>query len=477
MNRTYNSGDRQLCEARSRRANAAARSVRRWDLDELYPDAGKDMPAPVTSEDPEEVTGHTSDEGSGDDPLTVYLHQMGAIPRLTRVEELDMARRLETARQRYRRAALWNWTVLARVADTFVRIEAGEVPLDRSVDVLPSTGLTAEAIRRRLPRHLKALRGLLAEAEARRQTPARSRTARAAQHRLDRQRLRQAVELAEKLSPRTELLDLWTEELRQTAPAGTRSLLRVQEGRREAYRKLRRALAEANLRLVVSIAKKYRNRGLAFADLIQEGNGALMRAVDKFDHGLGFKFGTYATWWIRQGIQRALADHGHTVRLPTHQVQVLRHLEQVRGELTTRHGREPTREEIAAAMGISPKEVRLLYAAGRQPVSLQDSFTGGAQERPLQEVLTDTVESDPGLHVDHNLLRERLDEVLRCLPPRDREVLELRFGLVDGRPRSLDEVARVYAITRERVRQIEARGLEKLRQPERIDRLTGFVDE
>ena len=433
---------------------------------ELLPDVGAHEPEVAVA----------GDESSGEDALTVYLHEMGAIPRLTRDEELVMAERLESARRRYRRAALWSWNVLARAADTFERIRDGEVPLERSVDLLPSQGLTVEAIRANLPGHLSSLYALLDEAELLRQRPAAGTVrGQGRQRRAAWRLLRRAVALAEELSPRTELLDEWTEEERHGRAAD--ALTRIRRRRRTVYLDVRRELAEANLRLVVSIAKKYRNRGLAFADLIQEGNSALMRAVDKFDYRLGFKFGTYATWWIRQGIQRALADHAHTVRLPTHQVQVLRNLEQVRGELTTRHGREPTREEIAAALGISPKEARLLYAAGRQPVSLQDSFTGGENEKALQEVLTDAASNDPGLLVDQNLLRERIAEVLKCLPPRDREVIEMRFGLRDGRTHSLDEVARVYGITRERVRQIEGRGLDKLRQPDRRERLAGFVEE
>jgi RNA polymerase primary sigma factor len=200
-----------------------------------------------------------------------------------------------------------------------------------------------------------------------------------------------------------------------------------------------------------------------------------MRAVDKYEHRLGFKFGTYATWWIRQGITRALADHARTVRVPCHQVGMLAAIERVRGELSVQHGREPSVEEIAAVLGLTPEDARSLRVVGRHPMSLHDPI-GGDGERALEDFLNDPSATNPGHTVDQHLLRERMAEVLRSLAPREREVIELRFGLHDGHPRTLDEVAKVYGITRERIRQIEARGLLKLRQPARSQRLAEFAD-
>src|SRR4029077_14674007 len=193
-------------------------------------------------------------------------------------------------------------------------------------------------------------------------------------------------------------------------------LLAVIRGRHIKYQQARRELAEGNLRLVVAIAKRYRGRGLAFADLIQEGNRGLMRAVDKFEHRLGFKFGTYATWWIRQGITRALADHARTVRVPCHQVGMLAAIERVRGELSVRHGREPSVEEIAAVLGLTPEDARSLRVVGRHPMSLHDR-TGGDGERALEDFLNDPSAANPGHTVDQHLLRERMAEVLRSLAP------------------------------------------------------------
>jgi len=200
-----------------------------------------------------------------------------------------------------------------------------------------------------------------------------------------------------------------------------------------------------------------------------------MRAVDKYEHRRGFKFGTYATWWIRQGVQRALADHARTVRVPCHQIGLMAKMERKKNELTGATGREPSSEELAIALGVKTEETKSLRNVGKQPISLHEPI-GGDGERAIEDFLSDGVEPNPGEHVDARLLRERITEVLRSLAPREREVIELRFGLRDGTPRTLDEVAKQYGITRERIRQIEARGILKLRQPTRAVRLEGFAD-
>ncbi|MFN5330855.1 MAG: RNA polymerase sigma factor RpoD/SigA, partial [Planctomycetota bacterium] len=330
-----------------------------------------------------------------------------------------------------------------------------------------------------------------------------------------RRKLIKAVILVEELSPRIDMLDRWTDEfiirsaqirdlevasdmtgrsvvdrdrrtkavkelrdllLDMRVPAErAASLAAVTLKRRRDYQRARKDLAEGNLRLVVSIAKRYRSRGLPFSDLIQEGNRGLMRAVDKYEHRLGYKFGTYATWWIRQGITRALADHARTIRVPCHQVGTLAAVERIRGELSAKEGREPTVEDIAAVLGVSAEETHSLRVVARHPVSLHEPM-GGDGERALEDFLDDPSATNPGMAVDQHLLRDRIAEVLRSLTPREREVIELRFGLRDGQPRTLEEVARTYGITRERIRQIEARGLLKLRQPVRSQRLVEFAE-
>lgn len=452
-----------------------------------------------------------------DDALGLYLRQMGAIPLLNREQELALAQRLETARNRYRHAALCSWKVIARVVETFERVQSGQLAVDPTIDVVTSLGLSRKEILARMPFNLRTLNHLTAAAakDFRLLLRTSSPTARQRLRRELGRRVRKAATLVEELSPRIDLLERWTELLRlqsqaltevaRKIEAGGRSaaernqrtkwikelrnemlqmlatpeelerLVRVIERRRLLYQKARRELAEGNLRLVVSIAKRYRSRGLSFADLIQEGNRGLMRAVDKYEHRLGFKFGTYATWWIRQGITRALADHARTVRVPCHQVGTLAAIERVRGELSVQQGREPTVEEIAEVLGVTPEETRSLRMVGRHPVSLHEPL-GGDGERALEDFLRDPSANSPGQMADQHLLRERISEVLRSLAPREREVIELRFGLRDGHSRTLDEVAKMYGITRERIRQIEARGLLKLRQPLRSQRLAEFAD-
>jgi RNA polymerase primary sigma factor len=455
----------------------------------------------------EEIGGATaSGQGGGaDDILGLYLRQMGAIPLLNREQELDLSRGLERRRRRYRRAALWNWDAIARVVDLYEQVAAGAVSLERTVELAPSLGVSCESIRTRLPGHLRRLRQLLDEATADFEaTPAGVKpTAAARLARRNRGRLREAVRLAEELAPRTDLLEEWTEELRRQSrrfsacardeqgahadevKAARHRHLRTAEDlarlaqilqrRRGLYQEVRRELAQANLRLVVSIAKRYRGRGLPFSDLIQEGNSGLMRAVDKYDHRLGFKFGTYATWWIRQGVTRALADSARMVRVPCHQAATLSLIEQVRGELTLRLGREPADEDMAAALSMSVEDLRVFTAVGRQPVSIHEAY-GEDGEESWASFLPDETTASPGESADRLLLKERVAEVLRCLPPRDRDVLELRFGLRDGQSRTLEEVARVLGVTRERVRQIESRALVKLRAPERSHQLAGFAE-
>jgi RNA polymerase primary sigma factor len=409
------------------------------------------VPAETETPHPEEDHG-----GGGDKALGLYLSQMGSIPLLDRQEELDLAQRLDAAGRRYRHAALWNWDVLALLLHTFEAIRAGQAPLERNIDVVPGLGLTADRIRARLGRLLGRLRKLL-------------------EVRGDKRDLRHAVKLAEQLSPRMDLLQRWVEEVECRNPASNRvkRWAKVVAGRRSVYQRARSALAEANLRLVVSIAKRYRGRGIAFADLIQEGNSGLMRAVDKYDHRLGFKFGTYATWWIRQGITRALHDHARLVRVPCHHAATLASLERVREELMVLLGREPTIAEMAKAADMKPADVESLRTVARHPLSLDEDF--GDDNNTLQDCLHDSGAADPALVADQHLLRDRINEVLRSLAPRDREVIELRYGLKDGHARTLDEVATLLGVTRERVRQIEARGLLRLRQPERSDRLAGFT--
>ena len=248
--------------------------------------------------------------------------------------------------------------------------------------------------------------------------------------------------------------------------------LRIQEGDTEA----KQELAEANLRLVVSIAKRYGGRGMQFLDLIQEGNMGLMKAVEKFDHTKGFKFSTYATWWIRQAITRAIADQARTIRIPVHMVETINKLVRVQRQLLQDLGREPTPEEIGAEMDLPTEKVREILKIAQEPVSLETPI-GEEDDSHLGDFIEDDNATSPADHTAYALLKEQLDEVLEQLTDREENVLRLRFGLdKNGEIRTLEQVGQVFGVTRERIRQIEAKALRKLRHPSRSKQLKDFLD-
>jgi RNA polymerase primary sigma factor len=455
-------------------------------------------------------------QGSSD-PIRMYLSQMANIPLLTRDEEIRLAKKIELTRKRFRRNLLRSFAALEATVKTLERVHSGELPFDRTIKVSLTERLTKEQIQARMPHNLPLLRQLMtaqqqdfavltskgATAEAK--TPARVRYLRRREkmlilveelslrtrrvqplirqleetsHRMDELRreiaeLRQTGAPADKIaSVRHELREIMKRTLE--SPASLRRRSQLLRGQFREFENVKRELSSGNLRLVVSIAKKYRNRGLSFLDLIQEGNTGLMRAVDKYEYRRGFKFSTYATWWIRQAITRAIADQARTIRIPVHMIDVLMRLRNAAKKLLQEMGREPTTEETAAAAGITLEETERVLDIGRHPISL-DRPIGEGEDGCFGEFVQDTGTEAPHKLANNGLLRERIEELLKTLTFREREIIRLRYGLADGYSYTLEEVGRIFKVTRERVRQIEAKAVAKLQNPVRSRYLEPFV--
>ena len=276
------------------------------------------------------------------------------------------------------------------------------------------------------------------------------------------------------LAKRIERGVLATEELEKGGDIASAKLAELRYDKRDGLA-AKRHLVEANLRLVVSIAKRYVGRGMAFLDLIQEGNLGLIRAVEKFDYAKGFKFSTYATWWIRQAITRAIADQARTIRIPVHMVETINKLVRIQRQLLQDLGREPTAEEIAEQMEVTPEKVREIQKISQEPVSLETPV-GEEEDSHLGDFIEDSDAVVPLERASFRLLQEQLETVLHTLSEREKSVIEMRFGLKDGQPRTLEEVGKTFGVTRERIRQIESKTLSKLRHPSRSQKLRDYLE-
>ncbi|HEV3446588.1 MAG TPA: RNA polymerase sigma factor RpoD [Gemmataceae bacterium] len=453
-----------------------------------------------------------------DDPVRMYLTQMGSIPLLKREEEIALAKKIEVTRKRFRRKVLECDGALRQVVDTLKRVHIGELPFDRTVKVSLTENLEKDKILQRMPHNLKTLEFLLEQNDRDFEQivdPRVSEDDKRGLRRTLRLRRRKAVTLVEELSIRTQKVQPLMKKLEQISlrmnelvrdiedmkgnralkedranlekelrdlmmmtleePAGLHKRAEIVKKRFAEYEQAKRELSGGNLRLVVSIAKKYRNRGLSFLDLIQEGNTGLMRAVDKYEYRRGYKFSTYATWWIRQAITRAIADQARTIRIPVHMIETMSKLRNVSKKLLQEMGREPTIEETARAANISVEETRRVLKISRHPISL-DRPVGESEDSYFGDFIEDDSAESPVSAATQEMLKDKIEQVLKTLTYREREIIKLRYGLGDGYTYTLEEVGRIFKVTRERVRQIEAKAVRKLQHPVRSRQLEGFLD-
>jgi RNA polymerase primary sigma factor len=449
------------------------------------------------------------------DPIRMYLSQMANIPLLTKEEEVVLSKRIEKNRRAFRRCVLGSPFGLQNAFSTLTKVFHGQLAFERTIKMSLTEKLSKQQIQCRMPHNLRTLAPLLEsitsdfELLVRKSTP---KEVKVIARKRFLSRRRKALNLVEELSLRNRRVHALMKQLesmskrmdelsrllrdsapmlperRQTLQTELRNLIvTTQESPKSLHlrcRKMRDLLKEyeqakcelsrSNLRLVVSVAKNYRNRGLNFLDLIQEGNTGLMRAVDKFEYRRGFKFSTYATWWIRQAITRAVAEQARTIRIPVHMIDALTNLRNIARMKYQSTGREPNIHEVAEAAEMTVEEVRRILLMGSNPISLEHPV-GESDENCFGEFVADTNFDRPEHSASNDMLRKEIGKLLKTLTPREREIIKLRYGLDNGYSYTLEEVGRIFQVTRERVRQIEQKAVQKLQQPGRCRSLVSFL--
>lgn len=452
-----------------------------------------------------------------DDSIRMYLTQMGKISLLTRKQEIELARKIELSRTAFRRKMLEVDYCARNACNLLEQVQDGSLSFDRTMKISTADNFIRTVIKKRLPVNLQTANKLMeinSELFKKLLENNDVETQKKLLKRISRNK-RKVATLLEELSLRTSRIQAMKNklhginqkmhQLEQTITEGPKNDMTaedIEDAKEELnglmalvvdttsqlnkrlrtidrifnqYEETKRFLSGANLRLVVSIAKKYRNRGLSFLDIIQEGNTGLMRAVDKYEYRRGYKFSTYATWWIRQAITRAIADHARTIRIPVHMIETMSKLRTASKKLIQELGREPTVEEIAAEAEMSIGETRRVLKISKHPISL-DRPIGNSDDSYFGDFIEDDDADSPVASASQEMLKEKIEQVLNTLSYREREIIRLRYGIGDGYTYTLEEVGRIFKVTRERVRQVEAKAIHKMQHPVRSKRLEGFLD-